>query len=87
LTNQRRLAKSGRTEEENPMKKMINLSLQLKIWRDNHGQDLMEYALMAGFLAAASGYTLPSVASEIASVLGKVVAMLGGSGPDTAPGA
>jgi pilus assembly protein Flp/PilA len=87
LSDHSRLAESGRAEKENPMTKMINLSLKLKIWKDNHGQDLMEYALMAGFLACASGYTLPSVAADIANILTKVVAMLASSGPNSAPGA
>ena len=65
------------------MTKIINMSLKLKIWKDTHGQDLMEYALMGAFLAAASGYTLPAVANDIASVLTKVVAMLAGTGSDT----
>ncbi len=67
------------------MTKIINLSLQLKIWKDNHGQDLVEYALMAGFLGAASGFTLPAVAADIGVVFSKVVGLLLGSGPDTAP--
>jgi Flp pilus assembly pilin Flp len=69
------------------MTKMINASLKLKIWKDTHGQDLAEYALMAGFLAAATGFTLPAVAADIAIVLTKVVAIMGGSTPETAPGA
>ena len=69
------------------MTKMINASLKLKIWKDNHGQDLMEYALMAGFLAAASGFTLPQIAAGISTVLTSVVAILGGGGTVTAPGA
>jgi hypothetical protein len=69
------------------MTKIINMSLKLKIWKDTHGQDLMEYALMGAFLAAASGYTLPAVAADIASVLTKVVAMLAGTDSNTAPGA
>ena len=32
------------------MTKIIDASLKLKIWKDTQGQDLMEYALMAGFL-------------------------------------
>jgi len=68
------------------MTKIINASLRLQIWKDNHGQDLMEYALMAGFLGAASGFTLPAVAGDIATVFSKVIAMLGGGGPETAPG-
>jgi pilus assembly protein Flp/PilA len=87
LTGHPRLAESGRAEEEKLMTKIINVSLKLKIWKDSHGQDLMEYALMAGFLAAASGYTLPSVAADIATVITKVVAVLAVSGTDTAPGA
>jgi hypothetical protein len=69
-----------------PMTKLIDATLRLKIWKDNHGQDLMEYALMAGFLACASGFTLPDLATGIATVLGKVVAMLNTTSP-TAPGA
>jgi Flp pilus assembly pilin Flp len=69
------------------MTKIINTTLKLKIWKDNHGQDLVEYALMAGFLGAASGFTLPAVAADIATVFSKVVYMLIGSGPETAPGA
>jgi Flp pilus assembly pilin Flp len=68
------------------MTKMINASLKLKIWKDTRGQDLAEYALMAGFLAAATGFTLPVVAADIATVLTRVVAILTAM-PETAPGA
>ena len=68
------------------MTKIINSSLKLKIWKDTNGQDLTEYALMAGFLAAASGFTLPQVAIGLSHALSSVVAVLGSSGP-TAPGA
>jgi len=68
---------------------MINTILKLKIWKDTHGQDLTEYALMAGFLAAASGFTLPQLASSISNVLSTVVVILAGTGgtANTAPGA
>ncbi len=70
------------------MTKIINASLNLKIWKDTHGQDLMEYALMAGFLAAASGFTLPQLASSISNVLSTVVVILaGGPTSTTSPGA
>ncbi len=69
------------------MTKMIETALKLKIWKDNHGQDLMEYALMAGFLAAASGFTLPQIAASIANVLTTVTAILAGNPTPTAPGA
>jgi pilus assembly protein Flp/PilA len=58
------------------MTKLTNTLMKLKIWRDTHGQDLTEFALMAGFLAAASGFTLPQIASGISSVLSTVVTMV-----------
>jgi hypothetical protein len=63
------------------MTKIIDASLKLKIWKDNRGQDLMEYALMGGFLAAATAFTLPDVAADIATVLSKVLVALGGTAP------
>jgi Flp pilus assembly pilin Flp len=87
LTEHAGLRESCCTEEQTPMTKIINASWKLKIWNDNHGQDLTEYALMAGFLAAASAFTLPQVASAISTVLGSVVAILAGGGSVTAPGA
>jgi pilus assembly protein Flp/PilA len=68
------------------MTKILNASLKLKIWKDTRGQDLVEYALMAAFLGAASGFTLPAVAADIATVFSKVMTLLIGSGPDTALG-
>ena len=68
------------------MTKLINACLKLKIWKDTHGQDLTEYALMAAFLAASTGFTLPAVAADIATVLTKVAGMLGAT-PQNSPGA
>ena len=50
---------------------MKNLVLRLKIWKDNKGQDLIEYALMAGFVAVAAGAVAAGAAgcSEGASFL------------------
>jgi pilus assembly protein Flp/PilA len=85
LRDQRRLRKSGRVREEEPMTKMIEVTLKLKIWKDNRGQDLVEYALMAGFLACASAYTLPQVAMSISNILNTVIAMLNGGGSTSGP--
>lgn len=51
---------------------MKNLLLQLKIWKDQHGQDLIEYALMAGFVAVAAGAIMPSVATSISTIFSKI---------------
>ena len=36
----------------------------LNIWKDDRGQDLIEYALMAGFVAVAAGAIMPQVSHE-----------------------
>ena len=51
---------------------MNNLLLQLKIWKDEHGQDLIEYALMAGFVAVAAGAIMPQVAQSISTIFSKI---------------
>ncbi len=38
------------------MKRIINIALKMKIWKDTRGQDLIEYALMAGFVAVAGSH-------------------------------
>ena len=42
------------------------------IWRDERGQDLIEYALMAGFIAVASSAILPGVGPKLAHIYVKV---------------
>jgi Flp pilus assembly pilin Flp len=54
------------------MRKIIEAVLKIKIWNDNRGQDLIEYALMAGFVAVAAGAVMPGVASSINVVFSKV---------------
>jgi Flp pilus assembly pilin Flp len=44
----------------------------LRLIRDKKGQDLIEYALMAGFVAVAAGAIMPGVASSINIVFSKV---------------
>jgi pilus assembly protein Flp/PilA len=51
------------------MKKLI---YKLQIWKDTRGQDLIEYALMAGFVAVAAGAIMPNVASSISTIFSKI---------------
>ena len=55
---------------------MTNLLLKLMVWKDQRGQDLIEYALMAGFVAVAAGAIMPAVASSISSIFSKVGSVL-----------
>ena len=51
---------------------MKNLILKIQALRDTRGQDLIEYALMAGFVAVAAGAVMPGVASSISTIFSKV---------------
>lgn len=54
------------------MERIINLFWTLRIWKDTRGQDLVEYALMAGFVAIAAGTIMPSIASSISTIFSKI---------------
>jgi pilus assembly protein Flp/PilA len=58
------------------MKTVINLIWKLRIWTDTHGQDLIEYALMAGFVAIAAGAIMPGVSSSISKIFSKVSSVM-----------
>ena len=55
---------------------MTNMLLKLKIWKDQQGQDLIEYALMAGFVAVAAGAVMPNIATQINIIFSKVASIL-----------
>jgi Flp pilus assembly pilin Flp len=55
---------------------MENILLRFTIWRDQHGQDLIEYALMAGFVAVATGATFPPAANAISEIFSKVQSVM-----------
>ena len=58
------------------MKNLVNLVWKLRIWRDTRGQDLIEYALMAGFVAVAAGAVMPGVSSQISTIFSKINSLL-----------
>jgi pilus assembly protein Flp/PilA len=58
---------------------MKNFIVKLKIWKDNKGQDLIEYALMAGFVAVAAGAIMPGVASSISVIFSKISSVMAGA--------
>ena len=47
-----------------------------KLARDARGQDLIEYALMAGFVAVAAGAVMPNVASSISTIFSQISSVL-----------
>jgi pilus assembly protein Flp/PilA len=55
--------------------------MTLRIWKalvqDESGQDLIEYALVAGLIGAVCAATLTQVATAISTALGVIVTKLG----------
>jgi len=43
---------------------------------ETQGQDLIEYALMAGFVAVAAGAIMPNVASSISTIFSQISSVL-----------
>lgn len=54
------------------MKKLNTLVWKLRLLKDTRGQDLIEYALMAGFVAVAAGAVVPGVATSIKEIFSKL---------------
>jgi Flp pilus assembly pilin Flp len=55
--------------------------LKVKIWADGvradvRGQDLIEYALMAGFVAVTSGALMPGVAANISRIFSNIASVM-----------
>jgi pilus assembly protein Flp/PilA len=63
------------------MKRLQGLSLKLSIWihglaRNVEGQDLIEYALMAGFVAVAAAALMPDINSSLSTVFSKISSVM-----------
>ena len=57
--------------------KPLGWLLRLSVWRDTRGQDMVEYALLAGFIAVAAAATLPPVAEDIIVIFSKMTSLAG----------
>ncbi|HUJ22085.1 MAG TPA: hypothetical protein VLX58_11215 [Bryobacteraceae bacterium] len=56
---------------------LLRLAVGIVHLRKNvKAQDLIEYALMAGFVAVAAGALMPNVASSISTVFSKISSMM-----------
>lgn len=52
------------------------LTFLTRTWRDRRGQDLIEYALMAGFVAVAAGAIMPGVSSSISTIFSEIASVM-----------
>jgi pilus assembly protein Flp/PilA len=58
------------------MQHLLDIVWRLKLWQDTRGQDLIEYALMAGFVAVAAGAILPNVSTSVSTIFNSVQSSL-----------
>ena len=47
-----------------------------RLTREDRGQDLVEYALLAGFIAVAAGALLPGISSSISTIFSRMASVL-----------
>jgi pilus assembly protein Flp/PilA len=47
-----------------------------RFWMNTAGQDLIEYALMAGFVAVAAGAIMPGVATSISTIFSSIASVM-----------
>ena len=47
-----------------------------RMLRDEQGQDLVEYALLAGFIAVAAGALLPGISKSISTIFSRMGSVL-----------
>jgi len=48
----------------------------MKLAKETRGQDLIEYALMAGFVAVAAGAIMPSVATSVSTIFSQISSVM-----------
>ena len=58
------------------MKAIKEAVLKLQVLRDTRGQDLIEYSLMAGFVAVAAGAIMPNVAESISTIFSQISSVI-----------
>jgi len=58
------------------MERLTNLIWTIRIWHDQSGQDLIEYALMSGLLATGVVALSPQLAASISMQFSKVAGPL-----------
>jgi len=58
------------------MKTLQVWMIQWALWRDDRGQDLVEYALIASLAAVASGLFLPGISESMETIYSRLASKL-----------
>jgi len=51
----------------------------LEIWKNEHGHDLIEYAMIAAFIALVSGMFMPTFAQDVSTVYSRISSVVKGA--------
>jgi Flp pilus assembly pilin Flp len=54
------------------MTRLLDWALRLKIWKDDRGQDLVEYALLASMVTITVGALFPPAGDSISVIFSKL---------------
>jgi len=58
------------------MNRVFRTIWRLRLWSEVRGQDMVEYALLAGFVAVAAGAVIPDVSQAMSSIYSRVSSRL-----------
>lgn len=58
------------------MQRILYTIIRLRILRDERGQDLVEYALLAGLAAVASGLFVPDMSASMTTIYSRLASKL-----------
>jgi len=61
-----------------PMLNLLSRTLN-RFLNDKRAQDLIEYALMAGFVAVAAGAIMPNIAVSISTIFSEIASVMTGA--------
>jgi len=54
------------------IEKKRTMGYMTRLWKNKAGQDLIEYALLAGFIAISAGAIMPAVSTNISKIFSKI---------------
>ena len=58
------------------MSKLAELLKHSRLWKDQRGQDMVEYALMGGFISVVVAATFPPIGGGLVTIFSKVASLL-----------
>ncbi len=54
----------------------LTIALRLRVWRDNRGQDMIEYALIAALVTVAAIAVVPGISTSISTIFSKIASTM-----------